>query len=72
MRTLLAVLVSLLALTGDALAQGKPEVAEIDAWLGGTDGSDGSTPSAGSGTASAPDAGAPRGSRPRDPWGPQP
>jgi len=33
MRTLLAVLVSLLALTGDALAQGKPEVAEIDAWL---------------------------------------
>jgi len=54
-------------------ASGKTaEVAEIDAWLGGTDGSDGSTPSAGSGTASAPDAGAPRGSRPRDPWGPQP
>jgi ABC-type nitrate/sulfonate/bicarbonate transport system substrate-binding protein len=33
MRTLLAVLVSLAALAGDALAQGKPELAEIDAWL---------------------------------------
>jgi ABC-type nitrate/sulfonate/bicarbonate transport system substrate-binding protein len=33
MRTLLAVLVSLAALAADALAQGKPELAEIDAWL---------------------------------------
>src|SRR6266481_1360195 len=33
MRTLLALLISLLALTGDALAQGKPELTEIDAWL---------------------------------------
>jgi NitT/TauT family transport system substrate-binding protein len=33
MRTLLAVLVSLAVLAGDALAQGKPELAEIDAWL---------------------------------------
>src|SRR6266511_4575958 len=32
MRTLLAILISLLALTGDALAQ-KPELAELDAWL---------------------------------------
>src|SRR3989442_907980 len=33
MRTLLALLISLLALTGDALAQGKPELTEIDVWL---------------------------------------
>src|SRR2546426_6501595 len=33
MRTLLALLISLLALTGDALAQGKPELIEIDVWL---------------------------------------
>src|SRR6266705_1418295 len=33
MRTLLTVLVSFLALTGDALAQGKLELAEVDAWL---------------------------------------
>jgi NitT/TauT family transport system substrate-binding protein len=33
MRTLLAILVSLLALTGDALAQGKLELTEVDAWL---------------------------------------
>src|SRR2546425_721910 len=33
MRTPLALLISLLALTGDALAQGKPELTEIDAWL---------------------------------------
>src|SRR3989442_9476460 len=33
MRTLLALLISFLALTGDALAQGKPELTEIDAWL---------------------------------------
>jgi ABC-type nitrate/sulfonate/bicarbonate transport system substrate-binding protein len=33
MRTLFALLVSLVALTGDALAQGKPELTEIDAWL---------------------------------------
>ena len=32
MRVLLALLVSFLTLTGDALAQ-KPEVAEVDAWL---------------------------------------
>src|SRR6266849_4164591 len=33
MPTLLALLISLLALTGDALAQGKPELTEVDAWL---------------------------------------
>jgi NitT/TauT family transport system substrate-binding protein len=33
MRTLMAVLALLLLLPGDALAQGKPEVTEIDAWL---------------------------------------
>src|SRR5438046_8184026 len=33
MRCLLALLVSFFALTGDALAQGKPELAEVDAWL---------------------------------------
>jgi len=33
MRFWLALLVSFFALTGDALAQGKPEVAEVDAWL---------------------------------------
>src|SRR4030095_1839123 len=33
MRCLLALLISCSALTGDALAQGKPEVAEVDAWL---------------------------------------
>ena len=33
MRTLLTILVSLLGLTGDALAQGKLELAEVDAWL---------------------------------------
>jgi len=33
MRMLSAVLVALLALAGDALAQGKPELTEIDAWL---------------------------------------
>ena len=32
MRILLALLISLVALTGDAFAQ-KPELAEIDAWL---------------------------------------
>src|SRR4029453_4180727 len=33
MRFLLALLISFCALTGDALAQGKPELAEVDAWL---------------------------------------
>ena len=33
MRFLLALLISFFALTGDALAQGKPELAEVDAWL---------------------------------------
>src|SRR4026207_1402520 len=33
MRFWLALLVSFFALTGDALAQGKPELTEIDAWL---------------------------------------
>ncbi len=33
MRCLLALLISFFALTGDALAQGKPELAEVDAWL---------------------------------------
>ena len=33
MRILLALLIPLLALAGDALAQGKPELAELDAWL---------------------------------------
>jgi ABC-type nitrate/sulfonate/bicarbonate transport system substrate-binding protein len=33
MRTVLALVISLLTLAGDALAQGKPELAEIDAWL---------------------------------------
>ena len=33
MRTLLAVLLAVLALTDHSLAQGKPEVTEIDAWL---------------------------------------
>jgi ABC-type nitrate/sulfonate/bicarbonate transport system substrate-binding protein len=33
MRILLTILVSLLALTGDALAQGKLELTEVDAWL---------------------------------------
>ena len=33
MRFWLALLVSFFALTGDALAQGKPELAEVDAWL---------------------------------------
>jgi ABC-type nitrate/sulfonate/bicarbonate transport system substrate-binding protein len=33
MRFVLAFLISLAALTGNALAQGKPELAEVDAWL---------------------------------------
>ena len=33
MRSLLAAVLTLLALAGDALAQGKPELTEIDAWL---------------------------------------
>src|SRR2546429_9184431 len=33
MRTLLALLIAFLALTGDALAQGKLELTEVDAWL---------------------------------------
>ena len=33
MRFVLALLISFLALTGNALAQGKPELAEVDAWL---------------------------------------
>src|SRR5262245_46340014 len=33
MRFVLAVLISLVALTGNAFAQGKPELAEVDAWL---------------------------------------
>src|SRR5918995_2469349 len=33
MRTLLTILVSLLVLSGDALAQGKLELTEVDAWL---------------------------------------
>jgi NitT/TauT family transport system substrate-binding protein len=33
MRTVLAVIVALLALAGEAVAQGKPELAEVDAWL---------------------------------------
>src|SRR6267143_4753062 len=33
MRFLLALLISFFAPTGDALAQGKPELAEVDAWL---------------------------------------
>jgi ABC-type nitrate/sulfonate/bicarbonate transport system substrate-binding protein len=33
MRILFALLIPLLALAGDALAQGKPELAELDAWL---------------------------------------
>src|SRR5438093_12531753 len=33
MRILLALAISLMAPTGDALAQGKPELTEVDAWL---------------------------------------
>src|SRR4029450_8599127 len=33
MRFVLALLISCVALTGNALAQGKPELAEVDAWL---------------------------------------
>jgi len=33
MRILLALLIPLLAIAGDVLAQGKPELAELDAWL---------------------------------------
>src|SRR5215475_4536727 len=33
MRTLLAIVIAFLAVNGQALAQGKPEVAEVDAWL---------------------------------------